>query len=185
MVHGPSCSTACGIFPDQGSNPHLLHWQTDSLPLSHQGSPDCFHFYNIFYLLSSSWPLHFGFFPLQIHGKTRLQLSSALWYFTEGWTLFTNFAYFLPFVLEYLCLDIIGLFKIIYLWMIFCFPRPDIYNNFLEKGHLAFPSSRVSEYKGPLLRVYTKLECLLKMYFLSLTLSSFLKTWPWRVACGI
>ena len=27
------------IFPDQGSNPCLLHWQADSLPLSHQGSP--------------------------------------------------------------------------------------------------------------------------------------------------
>ena len=30
---------ACGIFPDQGSNLCLLHWQADSLPLSHQGSP--------------------------------------------------------------------------------------------------------------------------------------------------
>ena len=28
-----------GIFPKQGSNPWLLHWQADSLPLSHQGSP--------------------------------------------------------------------------------------------------------------------------------------------------
>ena len=28
-----------GIFPTQGSNPRLLHWQVDSLPLSHQGSP--------------------------------------------------------------------------------------------------------------------------------------------------
>ena len=28
-----------GIFPTQGWNPHLLHWQADSLPLSHQGSP--------------------------------------------------------------------------------------------------------------------------------------------------
>ena len=28
-----------GIFPTQGSNPHLLHWQADSLSLSHQGSP--------------------------------------------------------------------------------------------------------------------------------------------------
>ena len=27
-----------GIFPTQGSNPHLLHWQVDSLPLSHQES---------------------------------------------------------------------------------------------------------------------------------------------------
>ena len=29
---------ACGILQDQGSNLHLLHWQVDSLPLSHQGS---------------------------------------------------------------------------------------------------------------------------------------------------
>ena len=30
VVHGLSCSTACGIFPDQGSNPCPLHWQVDS-----------------------------------------------------------------------------------------------------------------------------------------------------------
>uniref|UniRef100_A0A8C6F5G5 Importin N-terminal domain-containing protein n=1 Tax=Monodon monoceros TaxID=40151 RepID=A0A8C6F5G5_MONMO len=24
-AHGPSCSVACGIFPDQGSNPYPLH----------------------------------------------------------------------------------------------------------------------------------------------------------------
>ena len=29
-AHGPSCSTACGIFPDRGSNPCPLHWQADS-----------------------------------------------------------------------------------------------------------------------------------------------------------
>ena len=39
VVHGPSCSAACGIFPDQGSNPCPLHWQADSQPLCHQGSP--------------------------------------------------------------------------------------------------------------------------------------------------
>ena len=40
VAHGFSCSMACRIFPDQGSNPCLLHWQVvDSLPLSHQGSP--------------------------------------------------------------------------------------------------------------------------------------------------
>ena len=39
MAHGFSCPAAHGIFPDQGSNPCLLHWQADSLPLSHQGSP--------------------------------------------------------------------------------------------------------------------------------------------------
>ena len=39
VAHGPSCSTACGIFPDQGSNLCPLHWQADSQPLRHQGSP--------------------------------------------------------------------------------------------------------------------------------------------------
>ena len=39
VAHGPRCSVACGIFPDQGSNPCPLHWQADSQPLRHQGSP--------------------------------------------------------------------------------------------------------------------------------------------------
>ena len=39
VAHGPSCSVACGIFPDQGSNPCPLHWEADSQPLHHQGSP--------------------------------------------------------------------------------------------------------------------------------------------------
>ena len=39
VAHGPSSSAACGIFPDQGSNPCPLHWQADSQPLRHQGSP--------------------------------------------------------------------------------------------------------------------------------------------------
>ena len=39
VAHGPSCSAACGILPDQGSNPCPLHWQADSQPLHHQGSP--------------------------------------------------------------------------------------------------------------------------------------------------
>ena len=40
VAHGPSRSAACGIFPDQGSNPCPLHWQEDSQPLCHQGSPE-------------------------------------------------------------------------------------------------------------------------------------------------
>ena len=32
-----------GIFPTLGWNPRLLHWQTDSLPLSHLGSPFSLH----------------------------------------------------------------------------------------------------------------------------------------------
>ena len=39
VAHGPICSAACGILPDQGSNPCPLHWQADSQPLRHQGSP--------------------------------------------------------------------------------------------------------------------------------------------------
>ena len=39
VAHGLSCSAACGIFPDQGSNPCPLNWQADSQPLHHQGSP--------------------------------------------------------------------------------------------------------------------------------------------------
>ena len=39
VAHGPSCSVACGILPDQGSNPCPLHRQADSQPLRHQGSP--------------------------------------------------------------------------------------------------------------------------------------------------
>ena len=41
---GQNTEAAChalfqGIFLTQGSNPHLLHWQVDSLTLSHKGSP--------------------------------------------------------------------------------------------------------------------------------------------------
>ena len=39
VAHELSCSAAYGIFPDQGSNPCPLHWQADSQPLCHQGSP--------------------------------------------------------------------------------------------------------------------------------------------------
>ena len=42
VAHRPSCSAAYGILPDQGSNPCALHWQADSQPLRHQGSPGFF-----------------------------------------------------------------------------------------------------------------------------------------------
>ena len=38
MAHRLTCSAVHGIFLDQGLNPYLLHWQADSLPLSHQRS---------------------------------------------------------------------------------------------------------------------------------------------------
>ena len=38
-AHGLSCSVACGIFPSQGWNLCPLHWQGDSQPPDHKGSP--------------------------------------------------------------------------------------------------------------------------------------------------
>ena len=63
VAHGPSCSAACGIFPDQGSNPCPLHWQADSQPLRHQGSPSYVFFISFInctkiFLLSSCRGLH-------------------------------------------------------------------------------------------------------------------------------
>ena len=39
VVHRLSGSETRGIFPDQRLSLCLLHWQVDSCPLSHQGSP--------------------------------------------------------------------------------------------------------------------------------------------------
>ena len=46
VAHRLSCLEACGIFPDQGSNQCLLHWQVDSEPQDHQGSPETFSHIN-------------------------------------------------------------------------------------------------------------------------------------------
>ena len=51
VAHGPSCSAACGILPDQGSNPCPLHWKADSQPQHHQGSPPIRCFWKGFILL--------------------------------------------------------------------------------------------------------------------------------------
>ena len=52
VVHRLNCSTACGIFLVQGSNLCPLHWQVDSQPLGHQGSPEgsLSHFFLEWYL---------------------------------------------------------------------------------------------------------------------------------------
>ena len=39
VAHGLSRSAACGIFPDQDSNPCPMNLQVDSQPLYHQGRP--------------------------------------------------------------------------------------------------------------------------------------------------
>ena len=78
VAHGPSCSAACGILPDQGSNLCPLHWQAASQPLRHQGSP-CLNYlmdftsdtiwhcgdilyyeFNFFNRHSSLWAIHFS-----------------------------------------------------------------------------------------------------------------------------
>ena len=51
VEHRSSCSTACGILPDQGLNPRPLHQQVDSQPLHHQGSPSyLFYTYQCIYV---------------------------------------------------------------------------------------------------------------------------------------
>ena len=63
VAHGLSCSAACGIFPDQGSNPCPLHWQADYQPLRHQGGPISLFLKWIiirrfpYYMLSITWSL--------------------------------------------------------------------------------------------------------------------------------
>ena len=60
MVLGLSCSMSCGIFPEQGSNPCPLHWQADSQPLHHQGSPLSFFFKKFIYLIYLLFLAAFG-----------------------------------------------------------------------------------------------------------------------------
>ena len=56
-----SISLSKGIFLTQGSNLHLLHWQVDSLPLSHQGNPLLYIITIIYHILI---PLLLRFFRI-------------------------------------------------------------------------------------------------------------------------
>ena len=48
MALGLELPEACGIFPDQGSNPCTLHWQVDAYPLYLQGSSQKLSFWWLF-----------------------------------------------------------------------------------------------------------------------------------------
>ena len=72
VAHGPSCSAAHGIFPDQGSNPCPLHWQKDSQPLRHQGNPE------LIFLKRLCRSTFMGMEALGDGGRLRFHQSSAV-----------------------------------------------------------------------------------------------------------
>ena len=81
VAHGPSRSAACGILPDQGSSPCPLHWQADSQPLCHQGSP-----------ISDLW----CYYCLKITTHWRLRLC---WIFFDHKYFFMRYIHFLDIML--------------------------------------------------------------------------------------
>ena len=84
VAHGPSCSMACGILPDQGSNPCPLHWQADSQPLRHQGSPLCW------FLM---WLLDFQFFLSLFEGIFQSIIVDRRWYLIRQKRIFLHKLY--------------------------------------------------------------------------------------------
>ena len=97
-----SCSMACGIFPEQESSPWPLHWQADSQPLDHQGSPIsglfndghpdwcevvpfCTSFFEIQTILFNTLKIHFKFIThatwmiLKLYFLPRYMLCIAKW----------------------------------------------------------------------------------------------------------
>ena len=98
VAHGPSRSAACGIFPDQGSNPCALHWQADSQLLHHQGSPTVLYFFDVFIL---SWFLKYVF--------TGFRTLSELFFFFQYFKMlfvfwFALFSVRLSFLSLFLCI---------------------------------------------------------------------------------
>ena len=71
VMHRLGCSSACGIFLDQGLIPCLLHWQADSLPLHHQGST-IWYFWYLFLFIYSIW-------PCQVFAATCGMFSCSMW----------------------------------------------------------------------------------------------------------
>ena len=74
-LHSLCCPLACGIFPDQGSNPCLLCWQASSSPLSHQGRLVCPFFIERYWsLLLWQWIPVFLFAVLWVFASHTLTL---------------------------------------------------------------------------------------------------------------
>ena len=90
VVQRRCCAAACGIYPDQGSNPCTLHWQVDSLLLGHKGI-SCFSFIRIFVigfrtLLDSLGPsLHIMILKLITTAETSFLYEVLVLYWTGTW----------------------------------------------------------------------------------------------------
>ena len=76
---GLSCPT-CGIFPDQGLNLCLLHWQVDSLSLNHQGSPEKLNFKKVRITQRWVWFYTIQYIPFFVYlvGSGRLHENHSL-----------------------------------------------------------------------------------------------------------
>ena len=97
--HGLSCTEVCGIFPDQGLNPYLPHWQADFLPQSTQGrlTLEYFFYYLTFcslfclvYILSF-WKFYYIDYIIYFLTWIFIYFSTLFktWYIMEGWLSFS------------------------------------------------------------------------------------------------
>ena len=75
---------ACGIFLNQGSNPCPLHWQVDSQPWHHQGSPWYIYFKYCSVYMSVSNTQSIPGLDFLISFMTHYYLLS--WWETKGWS---------------------------------------------------------------------------------------------------
>ena len=84
VAHEPSCSAVCGIFPDQGSNACPLHWQADSQPLCHQGSPVVIFYFRSLLMSHSCLTTHGHLIPDPSTAQSYFHLSPKSRSIAEG-----------------------------------------------------------------------------------------------------
>ena len=84
VAHGPSCSAACGIFPDQGLNPCPLHWQADSQPLRHQGSPHI-PFLKMIWLVPAQVTIIYSEYKKTLGFFNKIFNKNFSWMFDQEW----------------------------------------------------------------------------------------------------
>ena len=82
VAPGLSCPSVCGIFPHQGLNPCPLHWQEDSYPLCHLGSPGFLS--NAAYKLFYNYCVGCNIFVV-IFDSCMLQITIKKWLSGCGW----------------------------------------------------------------------------------------------------